>query len=59
MTKDAKPDAARYLAFLTTTEANAVFERYGFRVLAKPTYAVKPHVGEQSYGLFYGQNCKV
>jgi accessory colonization factor AcfC len=37
MTKDAKPDAARYLAFLTTTEANAVFERYGFRVLAKPT----------------------
>jgi molybdate transport system substrate-binding protein len=38
MTKDAKPDAARYLAFLTTPEAKAVFERYGFRVLAKPTH---------------------
>ena len=36
MTKDAKPDAARYLAFLTTPEAKAVFERYGFRVLGKP-----------------------
>jgi molybdate transport system substrate-binding protein len=34
MTKDAKPDAAQYLAFLTTPEAKAVFERYGFRVLA-------------------------
>ena len=38
MTKDAKPDAAQYLAFLTTPEAKAVFERYGFRVLAKPTH---------------------
>ena len=36
MTKDAKPDAAQYLAFLRTPEAKAVFERYGFRVLAKP-----------------------
>jgi molybdate transport system substrate-binding protein len=36
MTKDAKPDAAQYLAFLTTPEARAVFERYGFRVLGKP-----------------------
>jgi molybdate transport system substrate-binding protein len=35
MTKDAKPDAAQYLAFLTTPETKAVFERYGFRVLAK------------------------
>jgi molybdate transport system substrate-binding protein len=35
MTKDAKPDAAQYLAFLTTPEAKAVFQRYGFRVLAK------------------------
>jgi molybdate transport system substrate-binding protein len=35
MTKDAKPDAAQYLAFLRTPEAKAVFERYGFRVLAK------------------------
>jgi molybdate transport system substrate-binding protein len=37
ITKNAKPDAAQYLAFLTTPEAKAVFERYGFRVLAKPT----------------------
>jgi molybdate transport system substrate-binding protein len=37
MTKNAKPDAAQYLAFLTTPEAKAVFQRYGFRVLAKPT----------------------
>jgi molybdate transport system substrate-binding protein len=36
MTKNAKPDAAQYLAFLTTPEAKAVFERYGFRVLGKP-----------------------
>jgi ABC-type molybdate transport system substrate-binding protein len=36
MTKDAKPDAAQYLAFLTTPAATAVFERYGFRVLGKP-----------------------
>jgi molybdate transport system substrate-binding protein len=37
MTKDAKSEPAKYLAFLTTPEAKAVFERYGFRVLAKPT----------------------
>ena len=37
MTKDAKSEAAQYLTFLTTPEAKAVFERYGFRVLAKPT----------------------
>src|SRR5215471_13000047 len=38
LTKDAKLEAAKYLAFLTTPEAKAVFERYGFRVLmAKPT----------------------
>lgn len=36
LTKNAKPDAARYLAFLATAEAKAVFQRYGFRVLAKP-----------------------
>jgi molybdate transport system substrate-binding protein len=35
MTKTAKPDAARYLAFLTTPAAKAVFERYGFRVLVQ------------------------
>jgi len=31
-----QPDAAQYLAFLTTPEARAVFERYGFRLLGKP-----------------------
>jgi molybdate transport system substrate-binding protein len=35
MTKNAKPEAAQYLAFLTTPAAKAVFERYGFRVLGK------------------------
>jgi molybdate transport system substrate-binding protein len=34
LTKDAKPDAAQYLAFLRTPEAKAIFERYGFRPLA-------------------------
>jgi molybdate transport system substrate-binding protein len=38
MTKNSKPDAVQYLAFLTTPEANSVFERYGFRVLAKSTH---------------------
>jgi molybdate transport system substrate-binding protein len=37
MTKDAKLEAAKYLAFLITPEAKAVFERYAFRVLATPT----------------------
>ena len=36
LTKDAKPDAAQYLAFLRTPDAKAIFERYGFRVLAAP-----------------------
>ena len=36
LTKDAKPDAALYLAFLRTPDAKAIFERYGFRVLATP-----------------------
>jgi molybdate transport system substrate-binding protein len=36
LTKDAKPDAAQYLAFLRTPDAKAIFERYGFRVLATP-----------------------
>jgi molybdate transport system substrate-binding protein len=35
MIKNAKPEAAQYLAFLTTPQAKAVFERYGFQVLAK------------------------
>ena len=33
----AKPQAARYLAFLRSAAAKNVFERYGFSVLAKPT----------------------
>jgi molybdate transport system substrate-binding protein len=36
LTKDAKPDAAQYLAFLRTPDAKAIFERYGFRMLAAP-----------------------
>jgi molybdate transport system substrate-binding protein len=36
LTKDAKPDAAQYLAFLHTQTARTAFERYGFSVLAKP-----------------------
>src|SRR5271154_6741087 len=36
LTKDAKPNAAQYLAFLRTPDAKAIFERYGFRVLATP-----------------------
>ena len=34
LTKNAKAIAAQYLAFLTTPAAKAVFERYGFRMLA-------------------------
>jgi molybdate transport system substrate-binding protein len=34
--KDAKPDAGQYIAFLRTADASAIFERYGFRVLATP-----------------------
>jgi molybdate transport system substrate-binding protein len=33
----AKPPAERYIAFLRSTAAKNVFERYGFTVLAKPT----------------------
>jgi molybdate transport system substrate-binding protein len=36
-TAGAKPQAARYLAFLRSAAAKNVFERYGFSVLAKPT----------------------
>jgi molybdate transport system substrate-binding protein len=35
-TATAKPPAERYLAFLRSTAAKNVFERYGFTVLAKP-----------------------
>jgi len=34
LAKNAKASAAQYLAFLSTAPAKAVFERYGFRVLA-------------------------
>jgi molybdate transport system substrate-binding protein len=36
-TAAAKPQAERYLAFLRSAAAKAVFERYGFTALAKPT----------------------
>jgi molybdate transport system substrate-binding protein len=34
-TRDAKPEARRYLEFLRSTAARAVFESYGFEVLAQ------------------------
>lgn len=36
-TANAKADAADYLAFLRSTQAKAVFEKYGFSYLIKPT----------------------
>jgi molybdate transport system substrate-binding protein len=36
LTANAKPDAARYLAFVRTQQAKAIFEHYGFNVLVKP-----------------------
>jgi len=35
-TKSAKPDAARYLAFLRSSAAKSIFESYGFAFLIKP-----------------------
>ena len=35
-TADSKPAAARYLGFLATPAAKAIFERYGFSFLIKP-----------------------
>jgi molybdate transport system substrate-binding protein len=35
-TRTAKPAATRYLAFLRSAAARAIFERYGFSVLIKP-----------------------
>jgi molybdate transport system substrate-binding protein len=35
-TANAKPAAGRYLAFLRTNVAKAIFEKYGFSVLVKP-----------------------
>ena len=37
LTVNAKPDAARYLAFLRSQAAKAVFEAYGFTFLVRPT----------------------
>jgi molybdate transport system substrate-binding protein len=36
LTANAKPEAARYLAFLRTPQADVIFGRYGFNVLVKP-----------------------
>lgn len=36
-TATAKPEAAGYLAFLRTSTAKAIFEKYGFRFLMSPT----------------------
>jgi len=36
LTTTAKPAAARYVDFLRSSAAKAIFERYGFSVLAKP-----------------------
>ena len=38
-TVNAKPDTAKYLAFLRGNEAKAIFEKYGFSVLNKPASA--------------------
>jgi molybdate transport system substrate-binding protein len=37
LTKNARPEAAQYLAYLRAPAAKAVFEHYGFRFLPKPT----------------------
>ena len=37
LTVNAKPEAARYLAFLRSGAAKAVFEAYGFTFLVRPT----------------------
>jgi molybdate transport system substrate-binding protein len=37
LTKDAKPDAAKYLDFMKSNAAKTIFEKYGFTVLIKPT----------------------
>jgi molybdate transport system substrate-binding protein len=35
-TKDAKPETAAYLSFLRSSDARAIFEKYGFTFLNKP-----------------------
>jgi molybdate transport system substrate-binding protein len=37
LTATAKPEATRYLAFLRSAAAKAIFERYGFTFLVRPT----------------------
>jgi molybdate transport system substrate-binding protein len=37
LTASAKPDAARYLAYLRSPQAKAIFEKYGFTFLIRPT----------------------
>jgi molybdate transport system substrate-binding protein len=37
LTKDAKPDAAKYIAFMRSNLAKTIFETYGFTFLIKPT----------------------
>jgi molybdate transport system substrate-binding protein len=36
LTANAKPEAARYLVFVRTQPAKAIFQRYGFNVLVNP-----------------------
>jgi molybdate transport system substrate-binding protein len=36
-TTAAKPEAASYLAFLRSSAAKAIFEKYGFSFLVSPT----------------------
>lgn len=37
LTVNAKPEAARYIAFLRSNAAKAIFEKYGFTFLIRPT----------------------
>ena len=37
LTATAKPEAAQYLAFMRSQAAKAIFEKYGFTFLIKPT----------------------
>ena len=37
LTANAKPDAAKYIAFMRSNLAKTIFETYGFTFLIKPT----------------------
>ena len=37
LTANAKPDAAKYIAFMRSSLAKTIFETYGFTFLIKPT----------------------